>query len=201
VKGLLRRGVYAWEAFRRRHVTDLVLAMGQAGVDWYIKSGYPPHKVFPFCYVVETPEFAKSSVQNNQVRFMFVGSLLRLKGVDLLLGALAQSAVSRPEWQLDIIGDGPERPALQRQAEASGIGERVHFHGSLRMSEVARELARADLLVLPSRKDGWGAVVNEALLRASLSSARIGAGRPTLSARPGWAPCSAGNQPLLCIRH
>jgi len=160
LSGLLRRGLYAWEALRWRGAVDFVLAMGQTGVDWYRASGYPAATVFHFGYAVETPD-APPLRQNDVPSLVFVGSLIPLKGVDLLLRALA--GLTDTAWTLHLVGDGPARAALAELAQRCGLADRVQFHGLRPMPQVMPHIAAADLLVLPSRKDGWGAVVNEAL--------------------------------------
>lgn len=82
-------------------------------------------------------------------RLLYVGSLEYRKGVDLLLQALAR--LQLPDWRLDILGDGPERPRLERMAESLGLGPRCHFHGRQRNEEVRQAMAEAALLVVPSR--------------------------------------------------
>jgi glycosyltransferase involved in cell wall biosynthesis len=137
--------------------------MGQTGVDWYVKAGYPSEKVFPYAYVVEAPTYFPPPATNDAVvRIAFVGALIKRKGVDLLIRALAR--LQEFPWHLDIVGNGPEFNALRRLAVHADIAERVQFHGTLPMSQVNARIAICDLLALPSRYDGWGAVVNEALM-------------------------------------
>lgn len=85
----------------------------------------------------------------NQPRLVYAGRLAPEKGVDVLLEAMALIA-DRP-WQLDIIGCGLPRDevALEKQAAALGIADRVNFRGH--RPDVFAELAGADIAVLPSR--------------------------------------------------
>jgi len=78
-----------------------------------------------------------------------------------LLEALASGDVPREGWQLEIIGGGPELFRLTRQAEA--LGRRVRFHDAMPRESLLARLAEVDVVILPSRFDGWGAIVNEAL--------------------------------------
>ena len=64
---------------------------------------------------------------------------------------------------LAIYGDGPKRRSLQRLAIRSGLADRISFHGMVSNDVVQKALAKADCAVLPSRFDGWGMLVNEAL--------------------------------------
>jgi glycosyltransferase involved in cell wall biosynthesis len=90
-----------------------------------------------------------------------VGSLGRLdrqKGFDVLLRALAEL----PEASLVLVGDGPERPALEKQAAATGLTERVLFAGW--QEDPRRQLTTFDAFVLPSRFEGFPLSVVEAML-------------------------------------
>lgn len=85
----------------------------------------------------------------NLPRLVYVGRLAPEKGVDVLLEAMALTT-DRP-WQLDIVGCGLPRDevALEKQASALGIADRVRFRGH--RPDVFAELAGADMAVLPSR--------------------------------------------------
>lgn len=91
-------------------------------------------------------------------RFLYVGRLTRLKGVGVLLEAL--SSVSG-EWELDILGDGPQRKELESKAEALGLSEKVHFHGFC--EEVESWLSRSHLFLFPSMNEGMGLSLMQAL--------------------------------------
>ena len=88
----------------------------------------------------------------------WVGRLSREKGADIMLDALAHGDAS---WRLSIIGDGPERDALQRQAANLGIADRVTWHG---LVENAGSLLTAfDAFVLSSRTEGTPIALFEAM--------------------------------------
>lgn len=87
-----------------------------------------------------------------------VARLQRVKGVDLLISALAQSADA--SLRLAIIGDGDERESLEAQARELGVGERVHFLGA--RGAVETILPAFDAFVLPSRAEGLPLALVEA---------------------------------------
>ena len=87
-----------------------------------------------------------------------VGRLTRQKGHGTLLEALAM--VKRP-WRLTIIGQGPEESPLRRQAADLGILPRIQFLGSV--TDIPRRLSEADLFCFPSRWEGQGLVLLEAM--------------------------------------
>ncbi len=94
-------------------------------------------------------------------RSLHLGCVARLaeeKGVDVLIRAIADV----PHTTLDLIGDGPERSALERQVRQLGLDHRVRFLG--RTDDMAHVYRVIDALVLPSRSiDPFGMVVAEAM--------------------------------------
>ncbi len=91
-----------------------------------------------------------------------VGRLEQQKGVDWLLSLLPTVLRQAPRHDLVVVGDGPQRGALERQAQASAeLAGRVHFLGY--RDDVPALLAAADLLLLPSRWEGMPNVVLEAM--------------------------------------
>lgn len=88
-----------------------------------------------------------------------VGALIPRKGQAILIEALASLA----DATLMIVGQGPDRAALEAQARTLGIAERVRFAGALPHDEIARILAAADVMVLPSSSEGLANAWVEAL--------------------------------------
>jgi len=84
---------------------------------------------------------------------LFLGRLVSDKGVDVLLDALGLLTGRGLRPGLTVVGDGPERPALEAQARRLGIGEQVRFLGSRHGEEVVRLLNAHRILVVPSRYD------------------------------------------------
>lgn len=96
------------------------------------------------------------------IKAVFVGRLVALKGVDMLLEAAASLIGSR-KLQLEIIGDGPEKRALEEQAERLRLSHGAFFLGNVDHKDVVIHLNQADILTFPSIKDFGGAVVLEAM--------------------------------------
>lgn len=89
-----------------------------------------------------------------------VGRLVRQKGFDLLLEAFAR--LRMPELRLAILGEGPDRAALEAQAARLGVAGRVMMPGHV--TQPAGWLAHAAAFVLSSRWEGFGHVVVEAMV-------------------------------------
>ena len=101
-------------------------------------------------------------------RLLFVGRLVERKGVQVLLEALARLR-DRPGVRVRVVGDGPMRGALERQAATLGVADRVRFDGSVSTEELVRRFRECDVFVLPAVVDakgdteGLGVVLIEAL--------------------------------------
>jgi glycosyltransferase involved in cell wall biosynthesis len=77
----------------------------------------------------------------------YVGRLSEEKGVDVLLEALERA----PALHLDVLGDGPERPALERLASSLRVTDRVTFRGRLPAAAVHEAMRSAAMVAVPSR--------------------------------------------------
>ena len=161
-RGVIRRLRSAAQESTLRAELDFVLAIGSVGVQWYTKIGYPPSKIYPFCYVVKSKNLPMATdTAGDTVQIIYVGQLIRRKRLDLLISALGK--VTRKNWRLTIVGAGDQRLFIEGLVRECCLQDRVAFVGVLPNDEVYRHLSDSDLLVLPSDWDGWGAVVNEAL--------------------------------------
>lgn len=99
-------------------------------------------------------------------RLLFVGRLAGVKGVPVLLQALARLKTQHPALQLTLIGDGPERPRIEAEAKALGLGDNTRFLGYQSQDAVAEALQQSDLFVLPSFAEGLPVVLMEAMAAA-----------------------------------
>jgi teichuronic acid biosynthesis glycosyltransferase TuaC len=95
----------------------------------------------------------------DQPTLLVVGRLLESKGQHLAIEALN----ALPEFCLCIVGEGPRHAALQALARQHGVAERVRFCGQVEHTALARYYSAADLLVLPSEREGMPNVVLEAM--------------------------------------
>lgn len=104
----------------------------------------------------------------------FFGRLIEQKGVDVLLRAFAHVHEGYPAARLVIVGDGTLRPALAAQAQALGLSDAVIFAGWA--PDAARLMPGADVIVMPSRWEGFGLVALEAMSAARpLVASRVSA--------------------------
>lgn len=90
-----------------------------------------------------------------------LGRFVSIKGFDLLVEALPAVVAGVGSARLLLIGDGPERAALEARAAALGVGGRLHITGA--MTDVMPCLAAADVVAAPSRNEGMGRALVEAM--------------------------------------
>jgi glycosyltransferase involved in cell wall biosynthesis len=168
-----------WDSRRFGRRVSFILATGRMGVDWYRGCGYPLSVIYPYGYFVEPPPLesgvARDVGEAGPVQLLYLGQSIRRKGGDLLLRAL--QALPDLDWQLTLMGDGPMNQEWRKLSRRLGLEERVDFLPPAPNGQAMERLSASDLLVLPSRFDGWGAVVNEALMRGVpvVASDRCGA--------------------------
>jgi teichuronic acid biosynthesis glycosyltransferase TuaC len=120
-------------------------------------------RVIPDAYDDNRFEFVQRREHAGPVRLVCVGRLEKVKGHDVLIEALAELARGGRDVHLTVVGDGRERDRLQRLARERSVQALVGFAGALSGDALLAELQRADLYVQPSRREGFGVAVVEAM--------------------------------------
>lgn len=164
LKGRLRWCRWRYDTWRYAKAVDFVLALGANGPPQFLSLGIDARRIYSFGYFLEQPQLAAESVRESgqALQLVFSGQLIKRKGVDMFFAAL--DILHDESWTLQVVGDGPERNSLESLATALGIRDRISFRGVMKRLDALSVIAAADLLILPSRWDGWGAVVSEALM-------------------------------------
>ena len=101
------------------------------------------------------------STQQKSKRVIAIGRYAYEKGYDLLLRVWALVEKQYPDWSLDVYGMGNRQPYEQLLAKLKLNPEKCRLHGAL--SDVKKEYQNGSLLVLPSRTEGFGLVLLEAM--------------------------------------
>jgi glycosyltransferase involved in cell wall biosynthesis len=163
LKRRIKRMLGAWVARR----ASGVFAVSSLAADYCAKLGFRKEAIYPFGYFrapnsVSEPTRGQITSQ-AEVEIVFVGQLIGRKGIDTLLEAIFPLLSRFPDLSLRLVGDGPQAGELKRQALELGVLDRIRFEGVVSSALIESYVSNADLLVLPSRWDGWGMVVNEAL--------------------------------------
>jgi glycosyltransferase involved in cell wall biosynthesis len=94
---------------------------------------------------------------------LFVGRLAGVKGLPVLMEAVAQLKARQPDVTLTVAGDGPDRERLSSLAANLGITQSVHFLGYQSQQQVRDLLARTDVFVMASFAEGVPVVLMEAM--------------------------------------
>jgi glycosyltransferase involved in cell wall biosynthesis len=149
------KGNGVWRRFINQF--DAMLAYSQRGAEEYAALGFPREKIFvAHNSVSPAPTFdLQPSTFNLQPTILFVGRLQARKRIDSLLRACAEME-SKP--RLIIVGDGPERAALE--SFAKDVYPAAEFAGAKHGAEIKPYFAEADLFVLPGT---GGLAVQEAM--------------------------------------
>jgi len=129
--------------------------------------------------------------RDGVTRLLCVATLTSRKGHDLLIDALARLTSLR--WTLTCVGSLTQSPdtvvAIRGQIERAALGERVALAGALTGGALEAAFQAADLFVLPTRHEGYGMVVAEALAR----------GLPVIGTRTGAIPDLVGADAGLIV--
>lgn len=97
----------------------------------------------------------------HPIRFLYAGKLIRRKGIDKLLEATCALVRQGHDCRVVVVGDGPDRHLLDKLTRDER--RHVEYLGFKELADLPAVFERADVLVFPSRYDGWGLAVIEAL--------------------------------------
>lgn len=177
LKGRLRPMVYRCYGMLLRRRVAGVFAISPLAAFQYRSLGIPSEKIFPFGYFVPRasealppPSYVVDEVQRG-LRVIFVGTLITRKGLDVLIDAVR--SLHREDVTISLDAYGPGDPGRYEFDELA-----TRYRGAIPFGTAQTVIATYDVLVVPSRYDGWGVVVNEALMAGVpvVCSDRVGAG-------------------------
>jgi glycosyltransferase involved in cell wall biosynthesis len=125
--------------------------LGYRGVIHLVPNGFDPVAV------------DRAGTADDDAEVVFTGRLIAEKRVDLLIDAIAVLDAEGTKTRCRIVGDGPERAALEARTAAHDLTDQITFAGVLASGDdVLATLKRARVLALPSFREGFGMVVLEA---------------------------------------
>ncbi|MFN7941383.1 MAG: glycosyltransferase family 4 protein [Thermoanaerobaculia bacterium] len=169
----------AWKKLLHRRflsMYDAFLTVGSQNEAFYARNGVPASRRFRVPHVVDNQRLAEEAKTHevNRVTIrgrwgieadarvaLFAGKMIREKNLEELLRAFALAEREERTLRLLLVGDGPLRSEIAARAES--LEHRPALVGFLNQSRIAEAYAAADFLVLPSRSETWGLVVNEAM--------------------------------------
>ena len=166
----LRRQTNAWKAFVQNKLTaPLAKATGIVGIGRQAENDY--RRRFPntshFCipYCCELSNFLiqkRRPPPASHMNFFFCGQMIYRKGVDLLLSAFEGLVARGRKVHLLLVGREAELPKFLRAINPMARAQ-IRYAGFQAPELLPEYFSQADVFVLPSRYDGWGVVINQAL--------------------------------------
>lgn len=180
----LPRRMIRWAAGRAAGMITVAAALKDALVDL----GVPEARVRVLRNGVDLDLFrppadrdaARGTLALTRRTLVSVGHLIDRKGHDLVIAALP----ALPDTDLLIVGEGPERAALEALAARLGVGARVRFLGRRPHEDLPAIYGAADALVLASSREGWANVLLEAMACGTPVVATALWGTPEVVAAP-----------------
>jgi len=176
LKVLGRRIAYRrlWPILRlaSRDKMPCVLAVSPMAEEQLGRVGFPAEVIYPFGYCLERRDVEPAQKVDTEVlRILFSGSLIMRKGLDIAIAAVQQVNTPSVRVLLDIYGPGEIGTFLNHDLPG------IRYKGVYPQGNGQRIISAYDLLLVPSRHEGWGVVVNEALMQAVpvVVSDRVGA--------------------------
>jgi glycosyltransferase involved in cell wall biosynthesis len=142
-----------------KNKVDLYITLTNFAKNMMIESGLPEDKikVKPNFVNINFNKTIYTDINKRKKQFVFVGRIVKEKGIDLLLEAFDQNI---EDFDLVVIGEGPERENLQRKYRKN---KRIKWYGQLNNDEVLEEISKSYSLVMPSKLyETFGMVVIEA---------------------------------------
>lgn len=149
-----RRLTANWQRFTEE--TAFFLAASEYLGSRLLEAGVPPSKLAVHYIGVPIPEETALGGAGARSGVLFIGRLVENKGCAHLLSAVAEISRSR-RVEVTVVGDGPERQALERQAGQLPSGAKVCFAGKLTQQEVSFLITQHRLVCVPSTEVASGA--------------------------------------------
>ena len=176
-KALFRPQLYRLYGFLLSRSAAGVFAISRLALSQFQKAGFPVSKLFPFGYFVPS-QFGLESVENfslnrqshSNIKAIFIGSLIKRKGIDLLIELSESLLAIGSAISIDVYGHG--NPDF-----LPSNFENFCYKGAIPFGKAQEKIAQYDLVIVPSLHDGWSVVVNEAILSGTpvVCSDRVGA--------------------------
>jgi 1,2-diacylglycerol 3-alpha-glucosyltransferase len=157
-----------------RSLFDAAIAGGRRHAEYLQELQFPASRIGRFYDVVDNDFFRGGVARSKRERtraefglperyFLYVGRLAAEKNLESLIGSFAEARRRGLDYSLVMVGDGPLRGHLEAQARKAGLENRVLFAGLKTAPRILPYYAFAHAFVLPSRREPWGLVVNEAM--------------------------------------
>lgn len=138
-----------------------ILPLGKQGVYIFKQCGFPSDKIYNFMYCPQLKNISalRNFTVSKPIRFLYVGRFFYLtKGTDILMKAIRYL---KGDWLLDMVGGyGANAEDVKRQIYQN---PHVSYLGIWDSTQVVKNMQNYDVVVVPSKADGWNLLINEAL--------------------------------------
>ncbi len=205
-KRWLKARVYSWWIPR----TAGIMSMGEFGDRFFLNYGADPSRLYRVPYLPDLDLFArgvpdrmegfcrKYGLSADRRYLLYSGRLAPVKRVDLLIDAYAAVADARPDWDLLVVGDGVCGDELRRRVPER-LQNRVIWTGFQELEGCVAAYHSADVLVLPSDREPWAVVVQEAMAAGLpvIASDVVGAARELIEDKVSGRIFPVGNRAAL----
>lgn len=178
-----------WSKIKFVEQGDAWIAYGSKAADWIANLGGEPDRIFQATNTVDTEWFHKRAIELGSppsdgapLEVLYCGQLIPRKNVETLIEAIRD--MNSESIRLRIIGDGPQREDLAILADE--VAPTVTFEGYVDREQLPRYYGSADVLVLPSNREVWGLVVNEALSSGTAAVVSESCGSAADLVEPGF---------------
>ena len=118
------------------------------------------------------------TLNSKQNTIGVVSRLATIKGMDLVVPAFAEVLKRFPEVRLLVVGDGPLRATMEQQAAELGCADRITWVGRQPQEELAQWYGQMDIVLMPSRSEGFGLTAIEAMANGCVMVASNVGGLP-----------------------
>jgi glycosyltransferase involved in cell wall biosynthesis len=159
MKGIVQRGLMSPIS-----KATAVVGIGQVARAMY-QDHFPHQKTFCIPYHCDLAGFhlsKRDTRSEGTLAFLFCGQMIARKGVDILLQAFDRLVLAGHDAVLRLVGREGELPDMLRHVDAK-TRSRIQYLGFQAPERLPEFFSGNDVFVLPSRHDGWGVVVNQAL--------------------------------------
>lgn len=173
------------------YFVDCFLAIGRANKKYYIDNFINKNKIILVPYVVDNDYFTGKRKNNSKSKiiFLFASKLQHKKGIDILLEAIKNInknelfANSSEFW---LIGNGELSTFCKNFIKNNNI-KNIKLYGFQNQRQLRSFYHKSDVLILPSRFEPWGLVINEAMAsgNAIIASNKVGAGYDLIANKNG----------------
>lgn len=125
--------------------------------------GIEENKISDLFYtsVIKSTNQTTNDIPSGEIQFLYIGELSKRKGIEDLLNACYN--LKSDNWKLTIVGKDKSNGYYSSLSKKLELNQKITFEGVVPHNEIEKYYINSDIFVFPSRFDGWGAVLNEAV--------------------------------------